>query len=103
MPPPSEPLLDRYRACHDALLEARFTKMAIYSTTLCTIPLHVIKIVQHDFKPPPLAYKRRGRSPSRGERTTSTFITPLYKHYGATQYSASSTPLLDVRPRPEPG
>jgi hypothetical protein len=29
--------------------------------------------------------------------------SPLYKHHGAMQYSASSTPLLDVRPRPEPG
>jgi hypothetical protein len=29
--------------------------------------------------------------------------SPLYEHHGATQYSASSTPLLDVRPRPEPG
>jgi hypothetical protein len=28
---------------------------------------------------------------------------PLYEHHGATQYSASSTPLLDVRPRLEPG
>jgi hypothetical protein len=28
---------------------------------------------------------------------------PLYRHPGAKQYSASSTPLLDVRPRPEPG
>jgi hypothetical protein len=29
--------------------------------------------------------------------------SPLCKHYSATQYSAPSTPLLDVRPRPEPG
>jgi hypothetical protein len=29
--------------------------------------------------------------------------SPLCKHYGVTQYSAPSTPLLDVRPRPEPG
>jgi hypothetical protein len=33
----------------------------------------------------------------------STLVAPLYEHHGATQYSASSTPLLDVRPRPEPG
>jgi hypothetical protein len=30
-------------------------------------------------------------------------VAPLCNHNGATQYSASSTPLLDVRPRPEPG
>jgi hypothetical protein len=30
-------------------------------------------------------------------------VAPLCKHHGATQYSASSTLLLDVRPRPEPG
>jgi hypothetical protein len=29
--------------------------------------------------------------------------SPLYEHHSATQYSAPSTPLLDVRPRPEPG
>jgi hypothetical protein len=29
--------------------------------------------------------------------------SPLYEHHGATQYSAPSTPLLDVRPRPELG
>jgi hypothetical protein len=28
---------------------------------------------------------------------------PLDEHHGAKQYSAPSTPLLDVRPRPEPG
>jgi hypothetical protein len=28
--------------------------------------------------------------------------SPLCKHYGATQYGVPSTPLLDVRPRPEP-
>jgi hypothetical protein len=28
---------------------------------------------------------------------------PIYEHHGATQYSAPSTPPLDVRPRPEPG
>jgi hypothetical protein len=29
--------------------------------------------------------------------------SPLYEHHSATQYSAPSMPLLDVRPRPEPG
>jgi hypothetical protein len=33
----------------------------------------------------------------------ASLVAPLCKHYGATQYSASSTPLLDVWPRPEPG
>jgi hypothetical protein len=33
----------------------------------------------------------------------ASLVSPLCKHHGATQYSASSTPLLDVRPRPEPG
>jgi hypothetical protein len=28
----------------------------------------------------------------------ASLVNPLYKHYGATQYSAPSTPLLDVRP-----
>jgi hypothetical protein len=29
--------------------------------------------------------------------------SPLYEHHGAKQYSAPSTPLLDVRPRSDPG
>jgi hypothetical protein len=33
----------------------------------------------------------------------ATLVAPLCKHHGAPQYSAPSTPLLDVRPRPEPG
>jgi hypothetical protein len=33
----------------------------------------------------------------------ASLVAPFCKHYGATQYSAPSTPLLDVRPRPEPG
>jgi hypothetical protein len=65
-PPPSKPLLDGYRARRDALPEARCARMAVYSTTLCAIPLHVIRTVRHDCKPPPLAYKRRGQSPGRG-------------------------------------
>jgi hypothetical protein len=41
--PPSKPLLDGYRARHDALPDARFTRTAVYSTTLYTMPLHVDK------------------------------------------------------------
>jgi hypothetical protein len=33
----------------------------------------------------------------------ASLVAPLYKHHSAPQYSAPSTPLLDVRPRPEPG
>jgi hypothetical protein len=53
-PLPSKPLLDGYRACHDALPEARFARTAVYSTTLCVILLHVIRIVRHVCKLPPL-------------------------------------------------
>jgi hypothetical protein len=38
----------------DAPPEARFARTAVYSTTLCTILLHVIRTVRHDCKPPPL-------------------------------------------------
>jgi hypothetical protein len=41
--PPSKPLLDGYRARHDAPPDARFTRTAVYSTTLYTMPLHVDK------------------------------------------------------------
>jgi hypothetical protein len=53
-PPPSKPLLDGYRERHDALPETRFARTAINSITLHTIPLHVIRTVRHDCKPPPL-------------------------------------------------
>jgi hypothetical protein len=53
-PPPSKPLLDGYRARHDALPEARFARTAVNSTTLHTISLHVIRTVRHDCKLPPL-------------------------------------------------
>jgi hypothetical protein len=39
-----------------------------------------------------------------GQASSPTMlVAPLYEHRGAKQYSALSTPLLDVRPRPEPG
>jgi hypothetical protein len=49
-PPPSKPLLDAHRTRHDALLEARFTRTAVSSTTLYTMPLHVDEIVRHACK-----------------------------------------------------
>jgi hypothetical protein len=42
-PPPSKTLLDGYRAHHDAPPDARFARMAVYSTTLYTMPLHIDK------------------------------------------------------------
>jgi hypothetical protein len=42
-PPPLKPLLDRYRARHDAPPDARFVRTAVYSTTLYTMSLHVDK------------------------------------------------------------
>jgi hypothetical protein len=33
-----------------------------------------------------------------GDLLSHLACSPLYEHHGATQYSASSTPLLDVRP-----
>jgi hypothetical protein len=51
--PPSMPLLDGYRARHDAPPKARFTGTVVYSTTLYTMPLHVDKTVCHACKLPP--------------------------------------------------
>jgi hypothetical protein len=62
--PPSKPLLDGYRAHHDPLPAARFSRTVVYSTILCIIPLHVTGIVRHVNRLP-LAYKRRERSPCR--------------------------------------
>jgi hypothetical protein len=53
-PPPSKPLLDGYKARHDALPEARLARTAVYSTALYTIPPHVAETVQHDCKLHPL-------------------------------------------------
>jgi hypothetical protein len=52
-PPPSKPLLDAHRTRHDAPPEARFARMAVYSVTLYTMPLHVGEIVRHACKLPP--------------------------------------------------
>jgi hypothetical protein len=51
--PPSKPLLDGYRARHDAPLDARFSRTAVYSTTLYAIPPHIDKTVRHACKLPP--------------------------------------------------
>jgi hypothetical protein len=49
-PPPSKPLLDAHRTCHDALPEERFTRTAISSTMLYTMTLHIDEIVRHTCK-----------------------------------------------------
>jgi hypothetical protein len=41
--PPSKPLVDGYRARHDAPPDIRFARTTVYSTTLYTMPLHVDK------------------------------------------------------------
>jgi hypothetical protein len=47
--------------------------------------------------------KPLGPGGSSSSPSPALLVAPLCKHHGATQYSALSTPLLDVRPRPEPG
>jgi hypothetical protein len=49
-----------------------------------------------------LASIKKPLGPGGSASSPVSLVAPLCKHYGATQYSASSTPLLDVRPRPEP-
>jgi hypothetical protein len=49
----------------------------------------------------PASIKPQG--PGGSSSSLALLVAPLCKHHGATQYSASSTPLLNVRPRPEPG
>jgi hypothetical protein len=39
-PPPSKPLLDGYRACHDAPPDTRFTRTTVYPVALYAIPSH---------------------------------------------------------------
>jgi hypothetical protein len=134
MQPPSKPLPEGYRARHDVLLEARFARTAVYSTTLHATPSHVARTVWHACKlPPPWPIKGgavpcpwrddgqhslarfppsprywhlasiKPQGPGRFSSSPALLVAPLCKHHGATQDSALSTPLLDVRPRPEPG
>jgi hypothetical protein len=49
-PLPSKPLLEAHRTRHDAPPEAGFARTTIYSMVLCTMPLHVGKIVWHACK-----------------------------------------------------
>jgi hypothetical protein len=52
-PPPSKPLLDGYRAHHDAPPDARFARTAVYSMALRIMQVHVDKTMQHACKLPP--------------------------------------------------
>jgi hypothetical protein len=53
-PPPLKLLLDGYGTRRDALPEARFSKMAVYSVALYALPPHIAETVWHDCKLPPL-------------------------------------------------
>jgi hypothetical protein len=97
-PPPSKPLLNGYRARHDVLLEARFARTAVYSTTLYTIPPHVIRTVLHDCKPP-LAYIKSGRSPGRGGTTMdSAHLHAFRLHHDIGTKPQSNLRDLEVLP-----
>jgi hypothetical protein len=50
-----------------------------------------------------LASVKRPLGPGGSTSSPASLVALLCKHHGATQYSASSTPLLDVRPWPELG
>jgi hypothetical protein len=108
-PPPSKPLLDAHRTRHDAPPEARFARTAVYSVTLYTMPLHVDGIAgggedgYHSLArfPPRPRYWHLPQSvplgPGGPTSSPASLVAPLYEHHGAMQYSAPSTPLLDVR------
>jgi hypothetical protein len=59
-------------------------------------------ISQHTHIPPSPRYWHLPQSKPLGfgckTSSPTTLVAPLYEHHSATQYSASSTPLLDVRP-----
>jgi hypothetical protein len=83
-PPPSKPLLDGYRTRHDVPPEARFTRTAVYSTTLHTMPSRVARIVRRACKlPPPWSIKGgsvpwpQGVQRTTLTRTLSAFTTIL--------------------------
>jgi hypothetical protein len=131
-PPPSKPLLGGYRAHHDASSESRFARTVVHSVALSDMPSHVARTVRHACKLPPpwpikggaVPWPQRERAlthahclhhdigtclnqkplgPGGPASFPASLVAPLCKHYGATQYSASSTPLLNVRPQSEPG
>jgi hypothetical protein len=72
-PPPSKPLLDGYRARHDAPPDTRFARTAVYSVELYAMPLHVDKTVWYTCKlPPPWPIKGRAVPQPRGRWTAHT-------------------------------
>jgi hypothetical protein len=96
--PPSKPPLDKHRACHDAPPEARFARTAVYSTTLCAIPPHVVSIVRHACKLPPLAYKRRGSPLAAGGRHIA--LTHMLSAFATILALASIKNLRDLEDPP---
>jgi hypothetical protein len=49
-PPPSKPHLDAHRTRHDAPLEARFARTAVYSMALYAMPPYIARTVRHACK-----------------------------------------------------
>jgi hypothetical protein len=79
-PPPSKPFLDGYTTRHDVSPEARFARMAVYSTTLYAIPPHVAKTVWQDCKLPPPWPIKGGTipQPQEGRRGACTRTLPAF-------------------------
>jgi hypothetical protein len=72
-PLPSKPLLDEHRVLRHAPPEARFSRTAVYSMALYTIPLQVAKTMRHNCKLHPLGLWREGAVPQpRGRRWAHT-------------------------------
>jgi hypothetical protein len=100
--PPSKPLLDRYRARHDAPPDARFARTAVYSTTLYTMPPHVDKTVRHACKLPPPWPIKGGAVPQpqgRGRTTLTCTLSVFTTILALDSISTSGTWRIDLLSR----
>jgi hypothetical protein len=126
--PPSKPPLDRHKSYHDACRDEIHWDGHRITGTVRHAATQQLKSHSTIVNRLPLVYKRRRRPPSCGGRgiahsltfppsltilalasirpqglrgfssSPALLVAPLYEHHGALQYSATSAPLLDVRP-----
>jgi hypothetical protein len=104
-PPPSNPLLDGYRARRDAPPQARFARTAVHSTTLYAMPSHIARTARHACKlsaPWPIKggavpWPQGGRRQIALTLTLSTFTTILALNLNQNLRGLEALPPLPPR------
>jgi hypothetical protein len=80
-PPPSKPLLNAHRTCHDAPPEVRFARTTVYFVALHAMPPHLARTVRHACKllPPwPLKGEAVPQPQGDNERRSLTRFPPSH-------------------------